>query len=131
MSDNEFSDAELIGMLGTYADALEEHATVTPQSIGLDGNGNQHTGGDAQAKGENMLNEEDRMDEPDVVELDVVPTPVVESSRTRVLVAAAVVSVVAVIGALFALDGDNTELCLLYTSPSPRDATLSRMPSSA
>ena len=23
------------------------------------------------------------------------------------------------------------ELCLLYTSPSPRDATLSRMPSSA
>ena len=25
--------------------------------------------------------------------------------------------------------GDNT--CLLYTSPSPRDATLSRMPSSA
>ena len=27
-------------------------------------------------------------------------------------------------------DGLNT-LCLLYTSPSPRDATLSRMPSSA
>ena len=26
-------------------------------------------------------------------------------------------------------DGDN--ICLLYTSPSPRDATLSRMPSSA
>ena len=26
--------------------------------------------------------------------------------------------------------GDNT-ICLLYTSPSPRDATLSRMPSSA
>ena len=25
----------------------------------------------------------------------------------------------------------NTECCLLYTSPSPRDATLSRMPSSA
>ena len=25
----------------------------------------------------------------------------------------------------------NTETCLLYTSPSPRDATLSRMPSSA
>ena len=24
-----------------------------------------------------------------------------------------------------------TEICLLYTSPSPRDATLSRMPSSA
>ena len=25
----------------------------------------------------------------------------------------------------------NTIICLLYTSPSPRDATLSRMPSSA
>ena len=25
----------------------------------------------------------------------------------------------------------NSEICLLYTSPSPRDATLSRMPSSA
>ena len=27
--------------------------------------------------------------------------------------------------------GGNTYTCLLYTSPSPRDATLSRMPSSA
>ena len=27
--------------------------------------------------------------------------------------------------------GDSTDTCLLYTSPSPRDATLSRMPSSA
>ena len=26
---------------------------------------------------------------------------------------------------------DSVETCLLYTSPSPRDATLSRMPSSA
>ena len=26
---------------------------------------------------------------------------------------------------------DDTITCLLYTSPSPRDATLSRMPSSA
>ena len=26
---------------------------------------------------------------------------------------------------------DQVDLCLLYTSPSPRDATLSRMPSSA
>ena len=30
-----------------------------------------------------------------------------------------------------ALLGDRMRLCLLYTSPSPRDATLSRMPSSA
>ena len=27
--------------------------------------------------------------------------------------------------------GGQTDACLLYTSPSPRDATLSRMPSSA
>ena len=27
--------------------------------------------------------------------------------------------------------GDGSGTCLLYTSPSPRDATLSRMPSSA
>ena len=26
---------------------------------------------------------------------------------------------------------ENIDICLLYTSPSPRDATLSRMPSSA
>ena len=28
-------------------------------------------------------------------------------------------------------DKEAEEACLLYTSPSPRDATLSRMPSSA
>ena len=33
-------------------------------------------------------------------------------------------------GALL-IDNSITEICLLYTSPSPRDATLSRMPSSA
>ena len=33
--------------------------------------------------------------------------------------------------ALAVLDGHNNDNCLLYTSPSPRDATLSRMPSSA
>ena len=27
--------------------------------------------------------------------------------------------------------GENTQTCLLYTSPSPRDGLLSRMPSSA
>ena len=31
----------------------------------------------------------------------------------------------------FRLVGINISPCLLYTSPSPRDATLSRMPSSA
>ena len=29
------------------------------------------------------------------------------------------------------LDSSSSSVCLLYTSPSPRDATLSRMPSSA
>ena len=32
---------------------------------------------------------------------------------------------------ILAMDADNYNDCLLYTSPSPRDATLSRMPSSA
>ena len=31
----------------------------------------------------------------------------------------------------FASSDDLSQHCLLYTSPSPRDATLSRMPSSA
>ena len=31
----------------------------------------------------------------------------------------------------FCFGADNHRVCLLYTSPSPRDATLSRMPSSA
>ena len=31
----------------------------------------------------------------------------------------------------FELSKDDCNCCLLYTSPSPRDATLSRMPSSA
>ena len=30
-----------------------------------------------------------------------------------------------------AIDGDNNQTCLLYTSPSPRDLSTSRMPSSA
>ena len=30
-----------------------------------------------------------------------------------------------------AIEKDGNKACLLYTSPSPRDATLSRMPSSA
>ena len=34
-------------------------------------------------------------------------------------------------GAEISLDGGYIKACLLYTSPSPRDATLSRMPSSA
>ena len=32
---------------------------------------------------------------------------------------------------IFYMPSTRTSACLLYTSPSPRDATLSRMPSSA
>ena len=32
---------------------------------------------------------------------------------------------------VFIHEGTSNRTCLLYTSPSPRDATLSRMPSSA
>ena len=35
------------------------------------------------------------------------------------------------VGVIAAKDAEPSEDCLLYTSPSPRDATLSRMPSSA
>ena len=34
-------------------------------------------------------------------------------------------------GCCTAADSEDARNCLLYTSPSPRDATLSRMPSSA
>ena len=34
-------------------------------------------------------------------------------------------------GATLDLQGENINSCLLYTSPSPRDRTRSRMPSSA
>ena len=37
----------------------------------------------------------------------------------------------AVIGGINSLGASINSICLLYTSPSPRDATLSRMPSSA
>ena len=36
-----------------------------------------------------------------------------------------------VVGFNGSLGAGKTTICLLYTSPSPRDATLSRMPSSA
>ena len=39
-------------------------------------------------------------------------------------------AIIAVISVCYQIFRDN-EVCLLYTSPSPRDATLSRMPSSA
>ena len=48
-----------------------------------------------------------------------------QSAQTRALIRENRVSVEDLIWPVFICD------CLLYTSPSPRDATLSRMPSSA
>ena len=64
---------------------------------------------------------------------------------TQLYVGAAVVGATAVVGSVAvttiaapglvlipaAIAGGMVATCLLYTSPSPRDATLSRMPSSA
>ena len=50
---------------------------------------------------------------------------------SSILVFATVLSVVAIIGKQICSFGVVSKGCLLYTSPSPRDATLSRMPSSA
>ena len=44
---------------------------------------------------------------------------------------ARVEQVVASVGAGFDLNITSVKACLLYTSPSPRDGLLSRMPSSA
>ena len=46
------------------------------------------------------------------------------------LILITLVAVVAFVSVLFSLS-PNTRACLLYTSPSPRDAHESRMPSSA
>ena len=64
---------------------------------------------------------------------DSVTPPPVDTSRRRFLGGAAVLGVGATLGAC----GDTRDApgkpqaCLLYTSPSPRDRTRSRMPSSA
>ena len=49
-------------------------------------------------------------------------------ARLDAMIAAAMMSIPAVKGVEI---GAGFQVCLLYTSPSPRDATLSRMPSSA
>ena len=49
-------------------------------------------------------------------------------------VIAALITIIGIAASLEAKEmdyGSNGTTCLLYTSPSPRDATLSRMPSSA
>ena len=51
-------------------------------------------------------------------------------SDPQLLVAASVVLVILIVIGVFFVK-TLKKLCLLYTSPSPRDATLSRMPSSA
>ena len=52
-------------------------------------------------------------------------------TRTRVFVTGSVLLVGIVIATLAGAFGGGSEVCLLYTSPSPRDKRQSRMPSSA
>ena len=60
--------------------------------------------------------------------MDELPFLVVLIRRLR---AAVIWTVAATFAVLLYFDFTEDEDCLLYTSPSPRDATLSRMPSSA
>ena len=55
--------------------------------------------------------------------------PVIQAAASRALEVGTTPA--AVLEMLAGLKGELTMPCLLYTSPSPRDATLSRMPSSA
>ena len=84
------------------AQALSEHQTHT--AVGWDG---RHSSDPLQKSLIRGLTEGGM----DVMSIGMVPTPMLYY-------------------ATFALD-TGTGICLLYTSPSPRDATLSRMPSSA
>ena len=80
--------------------------------------------------------------------IDRLIVSITESGWSSILTTGLIVVVVIAIIAVFALKyakgsvylelpgssysgGDEIKGCLLYTSPSPRDATLSRMPSSA
>ena len=59
------------------------------------------------------------------------PAPVVEAPQAPVVNLAPVDVGSPADGLADSLAADALQSCLLYTSPSPRDATLSRMPSSA
>ena len=54
-----------------------------------------------------------------------------EVPASEVAIIAEVEKVIAAIRPAVQADKGDVELCLLYTSPSPRDGLLSRMPSSA
>ena len=59
------------------------------------------------------------------------PSTKPKSSKKRNMVLGSAVGVALFLLAWFFTKDSQSEACLLYTSPSPRDATLSRMPSSA
>ena len=59
-----------------------------------------------------------------------IPTDALESGKKKLLVVDDDEELVELIVDTFSRD-NRFDICLLYTSPSPRDATLSRMPSSA
>ena len=89
------------------------------------------------AKGSTLLHEAIDADQPDVIQLLLLygfsPDFGAKGGLTPLHIAASKCQVGCVC-ALIENGADITvrdDLCLLYTSPSPRDATLSRMPSSA
>ena len=74
-------------------------------------------------------------DAEDTEKPEAAPEPVLAKRDKRVLGVIAITALVTFFGGLalagYAAINYKYETCLLYTSPSPRDATLSRMPSSA
>jgi len=123
MSNEELSDAELINLLGTYGDALEAHESIAPSPDGVGAIANQqssdtpqsdtaqvssaHVKGPQTVENEHIRNNEG---EGDVIEVDVVPSPAPDRGRSRVLVGAIAVAVVALVGAVFVINQDSTEL---------------------
>ena len=64
-------------------------------------------------------------------QVGIVNSPGYSHRMKKSLALAHVTPAAAAAGTTLQVSSDNINTCLLYTSPSPRDATLSRMPSSA
>ena len=106
MSDEEISESEIVELLGTYANALEEQATIAPGSDRPDDTEVINTGGGALKKGVNMDSHAPDQGGPEAIELGAIPTPTVEPRRSRLLVGAACVAVAAVVGAVLVFNQD-------------------------
>ena len=80
-----------------------------------------------------ITTERDFVEKGDFVDFDIQLFNQGETSISSVMIINQVPAGFGLINTDWTLDstGPNNKTCLLYTSPSPRDATLSRMPSSA